>query len=331
MRGQARWQPAHPRVEAGEARGGNRAVADRLRHYLGEELIQREQRDDGERGQVPAPARAEQAGQGRRDEPGQGDAEQNLQQHRDHRDDNAECAAGQADRHAEQADDVCQRPETGERRRQQAGRERPRAQRVQREHRGVERAVHAEDQDRRYQPAEREHGEDDRRELYRGALAAEPGQDEESGDREQHSEHRADDEGGLGGTGRAQGVDQPAQLQLDEEPSHDSTSSSAARGPTRSMNARCSVLPPRTSSMVPVTTIRPLSMIDTWSQTCSTSSITWLENSTVEPDPANRVSSRRITSPDTGSTPSSGSSRNSTGGLWISAQPSAAFLRTPVE
>ena len=45
---------------------------------------------------------------------------------------------------------------------------------------------------------------------------------------------------------RAQRVEQQPQLQLDEEPSHDSTSSSLARGPTRSMNACCRVLPPRT-------------------------------------------------------------------------------------
>ena len=97
------------------------------------------------------------------------------------------------------------------------------------------------------------------------------------------------------------------------------------------MNACCRVLPPRTSSMVPVATIRPLSMMETWSQTCSTSSITWLENSTVEPEATMRFRSRRITSAETGSTPSRGSSRNSTGGLWIRAQPSAAFLRMPVE
>ena len=55
------------------------------------------------------------------------------------------------------------------------------------------------------------------------------------------------------------------------------------------MNARCKVLPPRTWSVVPVATILPWSMIDTWSQTCSTSSMTWLENSTVEPDPVKRA------------------------------------------
>ena len=117
----------------------------------------------------------------------------------------------------------------------------------------------------------------------------------------------------------------------DEEPSHDSPSSSRARGPTRSTNACCSVLPPRTWSVVPVATIVPWSMMDTWSQTCSTSSMTWLENSTVEPELVKRVSRRRITSAEIGSTPSSGSSRNSTDGLWISAQPSVAFLRMPVE
>src|ERR1022692_2710046 len=40
--------------------------------------------------------------------------------------------------------------------------------------------------------------------------------------------------------------------------------------------------------------------------------MTWLENSTVEPEAAKRVSSRRITSAEIGSTPSSGSSRNTT-------------------
>src|SRR6478752_2141769 len=138
----------------------------------------------------------------------------------------------------------------------------------------VEGAIHAEDQDRRYQPAEREHREDDRSELHRRALTAEPGQDDEGEDCQEHGERRADDERDLRGVGRSQRVEQQAQLQLDEEPSHDSTSLSVACGPTRSMNARCSVLPPRTSSMVPVTTILPLSMIDTWSQTCSTSSMT---------------------------------------------------------
>jgi hypothetical protein len=97
------------------------------------------------------------------------------------------------------------------------------------------------------------------------------------------------------------------------------------------MNACCRVLPRRTCRVGPLATIRPLSMIDTWSQTCSTSSMTWLENSTVEPDAARRASSLRMTSADTGSTPSSGSSRNSTGGLWIRAQPSVAFFRIPVE
>ena len=53
--------------------------------------------------------------------------------------------------------------------------------------------------------------------------------------------------------------------------------------PTRLMNACCRVLPFWTCSVVPVATIRPLSMIVTRSHTCSTSSMTWLENNTVEP------------------------------------------------
>ena len=97
------------------------------------------------------------------------------------------------------------------------------------------------------------------------------------------------------------------------------------------MKACCRVLPSRTCAVVPVATIWPLSMTETWSQTCSTSSMTWLENKTVDPEAVKRVSRRRMTSAETGSTPSSGSSRNSTAGLPISAQPRAAFLRIPVE
>ena len=117
-----------------------------LGHHLGEELVQREQRDDQERGEVPAAPRAQQAGQGRGHEPGQRDAEQHLQHHREHRDDHAERAAGQADRHAEQADHVGQRPGAGSRRGQQADGERAGAQRVEGQRGRVERAVHAEDQ-----------------------------------------------------------------------------------------------------------------------------------------------------------------------------------------
>ena len=83
--------------------------------------------------------------------------------------------------------------------------------------------------------------------------------------------------------------------------------------------------------MVPVTTILPLSMMETWSQTCSTSSMTWLKNSTGETEadeagqqPADDIGGDRIDA-------FSGLSRNSTEGLWIRAQPSMAFLRMPVE
>src|SRR6202040_712079 len=147
------------------------------------------------------------------------------------------------------------------------------------------------------------------------ALAALQGQDREDAAREHAGQGRADDEGALRGSGRAQRVAQQAQLQPDKEQSHDRLSSSPDRGPTRSMNACCRVLPPRTCCVVPVSTILPLSMMETWSQTCSTSSMTWLENSTVEPEPTKRVSSRRITSAETGSTPSSGPLRKSTPGV----------------
>ena len=130
------------------------------------------------------------------------------------------------------------------------------------------------DEERQDQPAEREQGEDDRGQIHRRAVAAQRGQAGEGAGRNQHGERRADNEGDLSLRGRAQRVAQQAQLQLDEEPSHDSPSPPSALEPTRSMNAFCSVLPPRTCSVVPVATIRPLSMMDTWSQTCSTSSMT---------------------------------------------------------
>jgi hypothetical protein len=47
-------------------------------------------------------------------------------------------------------------------------------------------------------------------------------------------------------------------------------------------------LPLRTCSAVLVGTIWPLSMMETRSQTCSTGSMMWLENSTVEPEPTKR-------------------------------------------
>ena len=67
----------------------------------------------------------------------------------------------------------------------------------------------------------------------------------------------------LGAPGRVNRVEQQPELQLDEDPSHDSSSPSPARDPTRSMKACCRVLPPRTSAVVPVATIRPSLMIDT--------------------------------------------------------------------
>jgi hypothetical protein len=53
---------------------------------VGEHLVQGEDRDDRQRGQIPAPARSHQPGQGGRHQPGQGDAEQHLQHGGDDRD-----------------------------------------------------------------------------------------------------------------------------------------------------------------------------------------------------------------------------------------------------
>src|SRR5262249_21369991 len=159
--------------------------------------------------------------------------------------------------------------------------------------------------------------ERDGRQVHRRAVVPQRGQADEQADGDERGDGRGEDERHLRARGRAQRVAEQAQLQPDDEPSHDSPAPSLPRAPTRAMNACCRVLPPRTSSVVPVTTIRPALMTETWSQICSTSSITWLENSTVDPEAANRASSLRITSAETGSTPSRGSSRNSTCGLWM--------------
>ena len=89
-------------------------------------------------------------------------------------------AARQAGRHAEQAEQVGQRPGSGGRGGQQSHGQRAGPQRVERQRGRVERAVQAEYEDRQDQPAEREHGEDDRGHVHRRGLAAEQGQDGQS-------------------------------------------------------------------------------------------------------------------------------------------------------
>ena len=246
VHGQARRCPPQPPVHAPEARSGQRALGGQLRHDLDEALVHREDRDDQEGGEVLAAARAQHPGQARGHEPGQRDAEQHLQQHREQRDEHAERAAGQPDGHPEQADQGGRRPGAGGRGGQQAYRERAGAERVEGQRGGVQGAVEAEDDDRQDQPREPEHAEDHRGQVRRRDAAAQDGQEVEDAARDQRREDRAEDEGDPGPGRRAQRVEQQAQLQLDEEPSHDSTSSSLALEPTRSMNACCRVLPPRT-------------------------------------------------------------------------------------
>ena len=72
-------------------------------------------------------------------------------------------------------------------------------------------------------------------------------------------------------------------------------------------------------------------MTATWSQSCSTSAMTWLE-STMEPPSA--TNPRRIVlmvAAETGSTASNGSSSTSSRGACSSAVASPIFLRMPVE
>ena len=77
--------------------------------------------------------------------------------------------------------------------------------------------------------------------------------------------------------------------------------------------------------------MRPAAMTATQSHRDSTSSITCEEKTTVAPEPVYRSSTPRMVCAETGSTPSKGSSRNSTSGLWSRAVASPIFFRIPVE
>ena len=72
-------------------------------------------------------------------------------------------------------------------------------------------------------------------------------------------------------------------------------------------------------------------MIATSSHSRSTTSRTWEVKNSVTPLLARRRSRSVTTRPETGSMPFSGSSRNSTRGLWMSAAASATFFRIPCE
>ncbi len=72
-------------------------------------------------------------------------------------------------------------------------------------------------------------------------------------------------------------------------------------------------------------------MTATQSHSDSTSSMTWEEKTTVAPDEVYRSSTPRMVCADTGSTPSNGSSRNSTSGLCSRAAARPIFFRMPVE
>ncbi len=72
-------------------------------------------------------------------------------------------------------------------------------------------------------------------------------------------------------------------------------------------------------------------MTATQSQSDSTSSMTWLEKTTVAPDAVYRSRTPRMVCAETGSTPSKGSSRKRTSGLCRSAAARPIFFRMPVE
>ena len=108
--------------------------------------------------------------------------------------------------------------------------------------------------------------------------------------------------------------------------SHPTAPVSASRAPTSSTKTSSRRRPARRSSVAPSAMIRPWSTTATRSQMRSTTSITWLENTTVWPESVKRSSNDRITRVDTGSTASNGSSRNRTDGPCSSAAASADLL-----
>jgi hypothetical protein len=184
-------------VDPREAGGGEAVLPDGLRHHLDEDLVQAEDRDHGESRQVPAATRPQQAGQRGRDPPGEGDAEHDLQDRSDDRDDHRQRAMSESHGDAELADQAGERPCPGRRRGQQAGHQRPGPQRVQRQRRRVERAVQAGQEERQDQPAERECGVQGRRQVHRRAVVAQSREPGEGSDGHDERQHRADDEGDL--------------------------------------------------------------------------------------------------------------------------------------
>ena len=75
----------------------------------------------------------------------------------------------------------------------------------------------------------------------------------------------------------------------------------------------------------------PCAMIATWLQSRSTTSITWLEKTTVPPPDTYRCRMSRISAAETGSTASNGSSSTSSRGPCSSAQARPIFFFMPAE
>src|SRR5690606_29700 len=97
-------------------------------------------------------------------------------------------------------------------------------------------------------------------------------------------------------------VAQERQLEADQVCSHSSPSTSPRSPPTSSTNRSCRLRPARTSSRLPAARTWPPAMTATWSHRFSTSSMTWLDRTTVPPPSTNERRMRRIAMPDTGST-----------------------------
>ncbi len=150
--------------------------------------------------------------------------------------------------------------------------------------------------------------------------------EERNNDRNRYE--RRDDRKWQPGTVAQQSVADDAKLQSREAPSHDISIVSCAP-PTSATNASSSERPLRIVSRGPDATIAPRCMIATSEQSRSTSSITWLDRTTVPPLAVYCSKTDRIVRADTGSTPSKGSSRKSTRGECSSAAARVTFLRIP--
>src|SRR5262249_20871628 len=177
---------------------------------------------------------------------------------------------------------------------------------------------------------DREAGKD---QFGMGAVeGADAGEDENRGDERAERERRSQEQEADRALARAQDgahVHPPAEEDERDQPIHvRSARSTSAATSFRKTSSRLASWATsrwaRISASVPWATIRPRSITATSSQSRSTTSSTCVVKKRVTPFRVRRWRRSVTTRADTGSIPFSGSSRNSTFGLWMSAAASAS-------